>query len=415
MSQFISLIAVQLTVAAAMAGEPCWNQFRGPCGNGKSDAVDLPVEFDDEKNVQWKTPIHGKGWSSPVVWGDQVWLTTAPEDGTELFAVCVDLQSGQIEHDLRVFEIAEPEYCHPTNSYASCSPYVEEGRVYVHFGTHGTACLDTQTGETLWERNDLHCDHFRGPASSPIVHENSLFVAFDGIDVQFFVALDKRTGKTIWRRNRDEDIDYGTDDGDYKKAYGTATMIRVGNQWQLISPTAMETIAYDPDDGHTLWHVRHEGTNAAARPFYDNGLVYLSAGGGSIALCAVRPDGTGDLTASSIVWQTTKRVPQRSSQLVVDGRLFMVNDQGVASCLDASTGEEIWTKRLDGTHWASPIYADGSIYFSNQDGIVTVIEAGAEFKLRAKNQFPAGFNASPAVADGSLILRSFTHLYCISE
>ena len=415
MSRFISLIAVQLTVAAAMAGEPYWNQFRGPCGNGKSDAVDLPVEFDDEKNVQWKTPIHGRGWSSPVVWGDQVWLTTAPEDGTELFAVCVDLQSGQIEHDLRVFEIAEPEYCHPTNSYASCSPYVEEGRVYVHFGTHGTACLDTQTGETLWERNDLHCDHFRGPASSPIVHENSLFVAFDGIDVQFFVALDKRTGKTIWRRNRDEDIDYGTDDGDYKKAYGTATMIRVGDQWQLISPTAMETIAYDPDDGHTLWHVRHEGTNAAARPLYDNGLVYLSAGGGSIALCAVRPDGTGDLTPSSIVWQTAKRVPQRSSQLVVDGRLFMVNDQGVASCLDASTGEEIWTKRLGGTHWASPIYADGSIYFSSKEGIVTVIEAGAEFKLRAKNQFPAGFNASPAVADGSLILRSFTHLYCISE
>jgi len=346
-----------------------------------------------------------------VVWGEQIWLTTATDEGTELYALCVNLASGKIEHDLLVFEVRDPEFCHPSNSYASCTPFVEAGRVYVHFGTYGTACLDTQSGETLWERRDLHCDHFQGPAASPIVHGNVLFLSFDGVDVQFVVALDKRTGKTIWRRDRN--IDFGTEAEDYKKAYSTPTVIRVGDQWQLISPAAMEAIAYDPQTGNELWRVRHGGMNAAARPLFEGGLVYLSAGKGPTHLIAVRPQGTGDITASAIEWGMGKSAPYRSSQLIVEGRL-MISDAGVASCLDATSGESIWTKRVGGAHWASPVYADGLIYLSSKAGMVTVIEAGPKFVLRTKNEFPSGFNASPAIAGDSLILRSFTDLYRVA-
>ena len=184
-----SSICALIATASARAEEPYWNQFRGPHADGASATARPPIEFDDEKNVLWKTPIHGKGWSSPVVWEQQIWLTTAPVDGTELFAVCVNLNSGQIEHDLRVFEVADPNFCHPTNSYASCTPVVEAGRVYVHFGSYGTACLDTRTGKKLWERRDLECDHFRGPGSSPILHGDLLIIQFDGVDVQYVVAL----------------------------------------------------------------------------------------------------------------------------------------------------------------------------------------------------------------------------------
>jgi outer membrane protein assembly factor BamB len=395
------------------AGHEFWNQFRGPHGNGHSDNARLPVEFDDQRNVQWKVAIHGKGWSSPVVWGDQVWMTTATEDGTRLSAVAVNLDTGKIEHDLLVFEVAQPEFCHPTNSYASCTPYVEEGRLYVHFGTYGTACIDTRTGKTLWERRDLNCDHFRGPAASAVVHGDVLFLSFDGVDVQFVVGLDKHTGKTIWRQDRN--IDYGTTVGDRKKAYSTPAVIRIGDQWQMVSPSAMETIAYDPSTGSELWRVRHGGMNAAARPIYENGLLYLSGGEGREHLVAVRPRGTGDITESAVVWKTGKMVPDRSSQLVVDGRLFMVSDDGVASCLDAQTGTPLWTKRLGGAYWASPVYASGRIYFPSKEGTVVVIEASDKYVVSAKNEFPAGFNASPAIAGDTLILRSYTDLYRIGS
>lgn len=407
-----SSICALIASESARAEQPYWNQYRGPHADGASGTAKPPIEFDDEKSVLWKTPIHGKGWSSPVVWDEQIWLTTAPEDGTELFALCIDLNTGQVEHDLRVFEVAGPDFCHPTNSYASCTPVVEEGRVYVHFGTYGTACLDARTGEKLWERRDLHCDHFRGPASSPILHGDLLIVQFDGIDLQFVVALDKHTGKTVWKTDRD--IDYGTDVGDFKKGYGTPTVIRVGDEEQLVCPSAVETIVYDPRSGKEVWRVRHGGMNAAARPIYKNGLVFISAGDGDTSLIAVSPP-EGDGSSPHIVWSTGNVVPERSSQIVVGNDLYMVSDGGVASLLSASSGEKVWSKRLGGEFWASPVLADGRIYFSSKEGRVFVLKAGPEFEILAENQFPAGFNASPAFAGDTLILRSFTHLYRVGQ
>jgi outer membrane protein assembly factor BamB len=331
-----------------------------------------------------------------------------------MYAVCVDADTGEIVHDLLVFEVAAPKFCHPTNSYASCTPFVEHGRVYVHFGEYGTACLDTVTGAKLWERRDFMCEDFRGPASSPIVDGNRLFINFDGIDHQFLVALDKHTGETLWRVERD--IDYGTEEGDMKKAYGTPTLIEVGGEQQLISQAAIETIAYKPATGEPIWRVRNEGFNGSARPLYKQGLVFLASGGtNNKAMVVVRPDGQGDVTGTHVAWSSGKAIPRFASQIVVDGRLFMVNDSGVMSCLDAASGEPVWAKRVPGAFWASPLYAAGKIYFCSKEGQVVVIRASDEFEILAENQFPAGFNASAAAIEEALLLRSFTHLYRIEE
>jgi outer membrane protein assembly factor BamB len=409
----IAAAAFVLLAFAASAFADNWPQFRGPHGNGQSDATGLPVKFGEGENVKWKTPIPGKGWSSPVVWGERIWVTTATEDGKKMSVLCVDLKTGKILRDQLVFENENPRFCHPTNSYASPTPTIEEGRIYVHFGSYGTACLDTETGEVLWTRRDLHSDDFRGPASSPILHGDLLIVHFDGVDVQFLVALDKHTGKTVWKNDRD--IDYGTDNGDAMKAYSTPAVIEVEGRKQLISPAAVATLAYDPQTGRELWRVRHGGMNAAALPLFGGGLVYISAGSGGYDLVAVRPDGRGDVTDSHIAWRTGKSVPKRSSQLLLGDLYFMVNDTGIASCLDATTGDILWQHRFAGNYWASPIYADGRIYFFGQDGTIPVVAPTREFQLLAENKLADGFNASPAVVGRSLILRTKTHLYCIED
>ncbi len=407
------MAAVWLVVAGGAEAADNWPGFRGPNGDGTSSATGLPVTWSEQEHVVWKTPIHGKGWSSPVIWGDQIWMTTAPEDGKQLYAVCVDRQSGEIVHDILVFEIAEPQYCIPFNSYASPTPVVEEGRVYVHFGAHGTACLDSKTGEKLWMRQDLPCNHFRGPASSPILYKNLFIVAFDGFDLQYVVALDKETGKTVWRRDRN--IDYGTEDGDAKKAYCTATIIQVNGKPEMIYPSAGATIAYDPLTGEEIWRVRHGGMNASAKPLFGGGRLYINTAAGGFKMFAMRPTGTGDLTDTNVDWKASQGIPTRSSQLLIGPRLYMVSDAGVATCMSAQTGKPVWQQRLEGEFSSSPVCADGKIYFCNQDGVTFVVAAEPKYKLVATNRLDDGFMASPAIYDKALYLRGKTHLYRIEQ
>lgn len=410
-----ALAFVLFSLATITNAAENWHQFRGANGDGKSDARGIPVDFGEgSQHIQWKTAIHGKGWSSPVIWGNQIWMTTAPVDGSEMDAVCVDLESGKIVHDIKVFDVKDPQFCHPTNSYASCTPFLEAGRVYLSFGRYGTACLDSKTGKTLWSRRDLQCDHFRGPASSPVIHGDQLFLNFDGVDVQFVVALDKNTGDTVWKKTRS--IDYGTKNGDRKKAYCTPKIIEFAGRPQLISPAAVETIAYEPLTGQEIWKVRHGGMNAAAKPLFAHGLVYISAGGGNLQFVAVRPDGSGDVTKSHVVWNSGKFIPHRSSQIIIDNLLFMTDDEGVASCRDAKSGELHWKQRLGGgQYWASPVYADGHVYCFSKEGAIRVFAAKSQFKIVAENKMDAGFNASAAFTEDAMIVRSFTHLYCIKE
>jgi outer membrane protein assembly factor BamB len=407
----LATIFATCVFSATFAFADNWPEFRGPDGDGHGLAKNLPVKFGENENVTWKTPIPGKAWSSPVVWGEQTWMTTATEDGTSLSAVRVDLESGKVTHNKRVFFIQKPQYINPFNSYGSPTPVIEEGRVYVHFGAHGTAAIDTTDGKVLWTRQDLPCDHFRGPGSSPILFENLLIVNFDGYDLQYVVALDKNTGQTVWKADRD--IDYGTDDGDFKKAYGTPRVIDVNGQLQLINPSAGATISYDPRSGKEIWRVMSGGMNASARPLWANGMIYATTAAGGWQLFAVRPDGTGDITKTHNPLKYGKAVPTRSSPIMVDDLIYMVNDAGIFSCVEAKTLKPVWTQRVGGNYTSSPVYADGKLYFFSQEGDCPVLEPGRKFNLLATNKLDGGCMASPAVADNALLARTRTHLYRI--
>ncbi|MEC7565318.1 MAG: PQQ-binding-like beta-propeller repeat protein [Planctomycetota bacterium] len=410
------LVVMFLMTTTMVFAADNWSHFRGDRGDGRADSAQLPLELGEGKNVKWKVPISGKGWSSPVIWENQIWLTTATVDGKKMRALCLDRASGKMIHDILVFE-NEPDdirFCHPTNSYASPTAAIEKGTIYVHFGSYGTAALDTATGAKKWERRDLVCNHWRGPASSPVIDQDRVIVSYDGFDVQYVVAFDKETGRTVWKKDRN--IDYGSDNGDRKKAYSTATIIEFGGQRQAILPSATATIAYHPKTGTEIWRVRHGGMNAAARPLYGHGLLYITAGDGARAMVAVRPDGTGDITQTHIQWEFSKSVPKRASQLLIDDHLYMMNDAGVATCIEAKTGKMIWQERAGmGEFRSSPIFANGNMYCFSVTGDYVILKCSPEFQKVSDGRFDSGFQASPAVKDNRLYLRSITDLYCIEQ
>jgi outer membrane protein assembly factor BamB len=430
------ILSLCLTIAPLFAGEH-WPQFRGPNGDGLSDAKGLPLNWSETSHVKWKTPITGKAWSSPVIWGDQIWLTTAPEEGTRLSAICVNRDTGKIEHNLKLFDVVLPQYVHPFNSYASPTPVLEEGRVYVTFGSPGTACIDTKTGKVLWQRRDFVCNHFRGAGSSPILFGDLLIMNFDGSDHQFVVALDKNTGKTIWRQDRSVDYkDLGPDgkpqaEGDFRKAFSTPHLAVLDGQPMLISQGAKAHYGYDPLTGKELWRVEERTTHSASsRPVVGHGLIFLPTGWSNGQLLAIRPDrhgqsidanvieptnskGEGHSAGLELVWKSKRSISRKPGLLLVGDLIFMLEDGGVASCLEAKTGNQIWQERIGGNYSASPVGAEGRIYFFSEDGKTTVIEASRQFKVLATNQLPDGFMASPAISGKALFLRTKTHLYRI--
>jgi outer membrane protein assembly factor BamB len=426
---WLSLLAAPLLVA-----NPDWPQFRGPNGDGHSDSTDLPLTWSESQNVKWKTPVHGRAWSSPVVFGSQVWLTTATEDGHELFAVCIDRDSGKIVQDLKLFEVDKPQFRHQFNSYASPTPVIEPGRVYVTFGSPGTACLDTQTGKVLWERRDFVCNHYRGAGSSPILFGDLLIMNFDGSDHQFVVALDKNTGKTAWRTERSIDFkDLDADgkpqtEGDLRKAFATPQVATLDGRPVLISQGAKATYAYEPLTGLEIWRVEERTSHSGGtRPLAGFGLIFVPTGWSQGQVLAIKPGKKGeviDANADPIVgatpqlqvaWKTKRNVPKKPSLLLVDDLLFGIDDGGVASCLEARTGTEVWRERAGGNYSASPIWAEGRVYLCSEEGKTTVIDAGRQFKVLAENKLDDGFMASPAVAGKALFLRTRTHLYRIEK
>lgn len=420
---------LSLALATAAVADDNWPSYRGPHGDGVSTAKNIPTTWTETENVLWKAPIHDKGWSSPVVWGNQVWLTTAHADGTKYYAVCLDKTTGKVIHDLPVFTAAKPTNISQFNSYASPTPAIEDGRVYVHFGSYGTACLDTKTGDIVWKRTNLPCDHWRGPASSPVVYKDKLFLLFDGYDKQYVACLNKATGDTIWEKDRK--LPY-PDNGDLKKAFATPSVFEVNGKAQVVCSAAVGTIAHDVATGEEVWRVIHGGMNEACRPVMAHGLIYLTTGHTS-NLIAVKAGLTGDLTKDGIGWQAAKIGPTRPSPLVVGDLLFMVNDSGIMFCLDAKTGKKFWEERIQGKFSASPVAIDGHIYAVSEAGKVFVVEASKTFNPVATNQLdtsaPPHYTAkliydvkpdlrcmaSPAVVDGKLFLRSPTHLYCIGK
>jgi outer membrane protein assembly factor BamB len=360
--------------------------------------------WSETKNVRWKVAIPGRGWSSPAIQGDRIWLTTATEEGKSLRAISVDRNTGAILQNVEVFRLKSLGNLNSKNSQASPTPVLEGDRVYLHFGAFGTACLN-QSGAVVWKTRLDYDNGQHGPGGSPVIYDDLLILSCDGQDTQYVVALDKLTGKVRWKKFREG-----------YQAYTTPLVVRLPTGDQVISPGAFRAVSYEPRTGKELWQVRYgDGFSNVPRPVYGDGLVYICTGFQQPSLLAVRLDGRGDITKSHIKWTLKRGVSLTPSPLLVGDELYMVSDNGVASCIDAKTGAIHWQVRLGGNHSASPIYADGRIYFLSEEGESVVIAPGKEFKELARNQLDGPALASMAVSGGSLFVRSQTHLYRLSN
>ena len=404
-----------------------WLDWRGPSQDGRAHSASKPpLEWDaaSGENILWKTAIRGAGHSTPVVLGKHAWLTTATPDGTRMWALCIDVETGKILHDLLLKENTAPEPLgNPVNNYAAPSCAIEPGAVYVHFGTYGTFCLDPVTGEEQWRREDIHCRHYRGPGSSPIVWKDLLILSMDGVDVQYVTALNKRTGETVWKSDRLTDWDDLDKDGrpqregDARKAYVTPIIATVDGEEQLITTASKNAFGYDPATGEQLWAYWHGGFSNASRPLFDpreGGIAYVNSGYGKAQLHAVKLAGArGTIDPATASWVRTKNVPNRSTPVLLDGHLYSVDDGGITVCADAATGKEVWRERLRGKYAASPVLAGGHLYFISLEGFCSVVKASPTYEKVFETKMPDGSGASPAVTGNSLLLRTGTELYRI--
>ncbi len=416
-----AIYSLLLTTTLLQAADN-WPDDRGPSHDGTvPSSAKLPLEWGEGKNVTWKTLIPGKAWSTPTIWDNQVWLTTASEDGKKLTGYCLDKGTGTVLYNKLLFTVEKPQFAHKFNSYGSPSPALEKGRAYLHWGSPGTACIDTTDYNTLWTRRDLICDHFRGAGSSPLIYKNLLVLTMDGADFQYLIALDKDTGKTVWRTDRAtnfEDLD--TDgkpkrDGDMRKCYSTPIIIKVNCMFLLISLGAWAAWAYYRLTGKAIWQFRYKNHSSASRCLFVDNLLYINSGYPNAELFAVNPDGEGDITDINKIWGTEgTHIPKKPSPIINDGLLYTCSDSGIATCIDAKTGEEIWKDRLGGNYSSSLIRSGNRIYAFSEDGKGIVFSTGREFKKLAENTLPDGFMASPAASGNSLFLRTRTTLYRIN-
>lgn len=420
-SLLIVVVLIQATSADAQ-----WPQFRGPTGDGLAPAADPPLHWSETENLRWKVGVTGRGRSSPVVLDGRVYLTMAVERGVtrtriesddsalaeqvSFGALCLDLANGKCLWEVTLFEVNEPTHVHWFNSWATPTSVVEPGRLYCDFGSYGTACLDSQTGEVRWKQQ-LLVDHQVGPGSSPILYKDLLILVRDGRDAQYVAALNKQTGQLAWKTNRPE---LDTTIGNHKKSFSSPLVIETDGRTQMVVPGAQWVVSYDPASGKELWRVRHgKGFSLASRPVFGEGLVYITTGAAPPHLLAVRVDGQGDVSETHVAWRSQAQIPLMSSPILVGRELYFVSDAGVASCLDATSGELHWRKRLGGRYLASPTYAAGRLYFINDEGTTTVLRAGKSFEKLAENSLPGPVVASPAFLDQSILLRTDSHLYRI--
>ena len=428
----LSLLALPLHAADV-------TQFRGSNGDGIATDTKAPTSFSETQNIAWKTEIPGKGWSSPVLTDGKIWLTTAIEvfptdeerkamlrkagDNPKFFdelaiansvsikLVQIDMQSGKLEKSVDLAQIDSPKTIHKTNSYATPTPVIDGDNIYCHFGTYGTFCLKRSDLSMVWQKQ-IPLNHGVGPGSSPFISHDLLVLICDGVDKQYVTALNKLTGETVWKTDRPE-LDAPT--GQLKKAFNTPITIvdRLGRE-QLICMGAHWVIAYEPKTGKEIWKVRHgKGFSVVPRPVLGHGMVYISTGFGRAQLWAIRIDGTGDVTKTHVAWKQKRNIPTKPSPLLVGDRIYVMGDTGIATCFDAIDGTPIWTERVGGNYSASPLFADGKIYFANESGVVTVIAPKDEYQRLAKNQLNGQIMATPIAVDDSLFIRTDGSLYRI--
>jgi outer membrane protein assembly factor BamB len=428
---FALILAVFLLARGQVRADD-WPQFRGPTGQGLAPKGHYPLEWSATKNVAWRKTIPGKGWSSPIVSGEFIYLTTAvpisprPSGGEgtgvrgqaaeqthkgdlSLRALCLDAKTGETVWDKEVFrqDGSQSPGIHSKNSHASPTPVTDGKRLYVHFGHQGTACLDLK-GNIIWKNRDIHYPPVHGNGGTPILTRNALVFSCDGLDQPFVVALDRAKGTVLWKTDRNAE-------SVKKFSFSTPLLITVNGKEQVISPGAGAVYAYEPATGQEIWKVTYEGYSVIPRPVFGHGLVFVSSGFDSPVLLAIRPDGQGDITASHMAWILRKGAPLTPSPLLVGDELYLVSDNGIASCVDAKTGKVHWQERIGGNYSASPLYADGKIYCQSEEGTGVVLKVGKRFEVLSRNSLNERTLASYAASDGAFFIRTENHLYRIPD
>lgn len=404
-----------------------WPQFRGPNGMGVAvDCHDLPIRMGQTENVVWNVEVPGIGWSSPVVDEQQIWMTTAVRDskkvkgdadqaGLDLVLLAYDRKSGEQTHYVKLFHLPQPDLIHSLNSYASPTPCLDQEHVYCHFGTYGTAAVRRRDGVISWVNREVQLEHSTGPGSSPVLDHGLLIFHADGMDTQSIIALDCETGVVRWRTERSGEM---SSSPDQKKAFCTPIVANIEGQRLLISPAANWLYVYDPETGKERFKVPYgeTGYSVVPRPVLRGTKAYFCTGfDRSRLLCVdIAPHATIK-TEDRIQWTVDQRMPTMPSPLLVDDFLYLISDAGIATCLDAESGDVIWSERLGGKFAASPILADGKIYVGNQAGELIVIKPSRAMDVIASNTLDSAIMASPVAMGNQIVVRTAERLYLFSK
>jgi outer membrane protein assembly factor BamB len=415
------LISCGLAAFAAAASQTSaaenWPGFRGPTRQGISNEKNVPTKWSETSNIVWKTSIDGISWSSPIVFGDRVFVTTATEEGASFHLLCLDRKTGAVLWDRQVLR-QKPGHKQQLNSYASSTPVTDGKNVYIVAFDGNIAAVSTE-GETVWMYRDFVYFSEHGLGVSPILYKELLIVAFDpsssGPDTKLgwqkpwdkavILALDKNTGKVRWEGKR----------GLSRIAHVSPQILTVNGKDQLISSAGDVIQGFDPDTGERIWTISSPGEGVVPSVVVGEGMIFTASGFGDSAIRVVRAGGKDDVTATHIAWESPDDVTKIPSMLYIKPYLYLVTEAGVAKCFKAATGEVIWRERLGGRFSASPVWADGKIYFISEKGTTTVIQEGAEFKILAKNELNETCKASPAISQGNIFIRSEKHLYSIGK
>jgi outer membrane protein assembly factor BamB len=402
------MLQVILLCCAGMLGD--WPQFRGPQADGHAPDQSIPSTWSDTENVAWKIDIPGLGWSSPVIVDGVVYLTTAVPhgDGLSLRAMAFDAKTGGLRWDRQIKSVDRVPSIHAKNSHASPTPIVRDGSVFVHFGTLGTARLAAQTGELQWLCEELIYPPMHGSGGSPVYYDGKLVIVCDGSTNPFVCAVDAETGKVAWKTPRSVVAKIS-------HSFGTATVATVDGQLQVLAPGPDHLAAYDLADGREIWKVMAPGWSVVPQPTLFEDLVIYNHDYDNPELLAVRLGGEGDRTETNIVWRTDRGAPSTPTPLLIEGDLYFVSDNGVASCVDAKTAQRRWMERLGGNYSASPVFVNGRILFLSETGVATWVKPGHTFEIEGKNEIAGRTFATPAFSENAMFLRTDEALLKISS
>ena len=405
----------------SIAQESNWTHFRGNNLDGISSENQVPVVWNDTTNIIWKTEIRGKGWSSPVVYGDQIWLTTATVNGKEMSAICVDINTGQILFDILLFKHDTIYKKHSINTYATPTPCIEKRFVYLNFGSSGTACVNTDNGLVVWKREDMVVEHVQGTGASPILYKDFLIVHYEGTDQQYIVALNKKTGETIWRTDRPKEC-YDPLLPIGKKAYITPIVINIDGTDLLISNGSAVCIAYEVETGKERWRVIQGEDSTISMPFTEDGIVFFYTsfvtppeGEKYVELFAVDPKGAGDVTRTKILWRIKSPILQLLTPLIKDGLIYTVDSKNTLIVIEAKTGATLYSQKLKNKYHSSPVFAGGYVYITSIKGETLVLKAGRTLEIIGENILPGEIYATPAIAQNSIIIRNESSLFRIGK